>query len=595
VNVVKSFVVRILKTHIVVDLFSIMLFSIFAVGCSDDVILPSAGQLTEFENAGPLRPSVDMDRLVKANISGGPYHLVNGDVLELTMPAVLQVTTTDEYVDPKEVTPFIYRVSDIGSITLPIVDEIKVAGKTLAQIESSVIDTYYPAYTVTKPFVFTRVLEYKTARVSIAGAVNKPGIYSLRSDQMSLVALLMEAGGIVDEGAAVIRIVHRDEIVPGNEETIVETNRRAFESPARLNRTKPAESAARYPSFNQIEIQLAFQQPDMSSTIGRLIITYGRTILLAERLDITNQGQRLLMLDKLAQREPLVSITDVDQKLCALANLLQHAPGTYNGKNKIPGGNIGSSVKPDIRQGEEWALLEKVSPGEHQASDTNEEQSLWQPTTPLSPTQSMPNSEGTILNETIHSSLGLYSSYSGRNLSANETLGQELPQMYGLDNSRKITGTDNLQEPEVFVLPVKGLNVPFADVVLYDGDSVIVEPLQVPLFTVIGLVNTPGSFPYPSNMQYNLMQAISFAGGLDQDLEPRYAMVYRLKPDGEIVHATFRVAHASKPGSPPPYALTTRIKPGDIVAVEHTPRTRTTRFLESIFSVHVGAYVPVWK
>jgi len=66
--------------------------------------------------------------------------------------------------------------------------------------------------------VFAQVLEYKTAKVSITGAVEKPGIYELRSDQMSLVALLMEAGGIVDEGATLIRIIHPDETVLNNVE-----------------------------------------------------------------------------------------------------------------------------------------------------------------------------------------------------------------------------------------------------------------------------------------------------------------------------------------------------------------------------------------
>jgi len=42
-------------------------------------------------------------------------------------------------------------------------------------------------------------------------------------------------------------------------------------------------------------------------------------------------------------------------------------------------------------------------------------------------------------------------------------------------------------------------------------------------------------------------------------------------------------------------ALSVLIKPGDIVAVEHTPRTRTNRFLERIFKVNFGAYVPVWR
>ena len=37
-------------------------------------------------------------------------------------------------------------------------------------------------------------------------------------------------------------------------------------------------------------------------------------------------------------------------------------------------------------------------------------------------------------------------------------------------------------------------------------------------------------------------------------------------------------------------ASNTLIKPGDIVAVEHTPRTRTTLFLDRAFRINVGTY-----
>lgn len=115
----------------------------------------------------------------------------------------------------------------------------------------------------------------------------------------------------------------------------------------------------------------------------------------------------------------------------------------------------------------------------------------------------------------------------------------------------------------------------------------LVEELEQPPFTVIGLVSSPGSFPYPSNMQYNIMQAIGFAGGLNLDLDPRYAMVYRLKPDGEIVNAIFHIADGEQLTN----AMATHIKPGDIVAVEHTPRTRSNAFLKNIFRVNIGTYL----
>ena len=122
-----------------------------------------------------------------------------------------------------------------------------------------------------------------------------------------------------------------------------------------------------------------------------------------------------------------------------------------------------------------------------------------------------------------------------------------------------------------------------------DGDNVIVERLAQPLFSVIGLVTKPGNFPYPPNVQYNLMQALAFAGGLDPTAEPRYATVYRLKPDGSIIHAAFKIIKTGN-SSQLTDALNIHIKPGDIVSVEHTPRTRTNVFLDRIVRINLGTY-----
>ncbi len=411
----SGFVVRILKNQVVLALFLAVLFSIYLVGCSEQVRLPSAEQLVEFENAGPVRPTVDMDRLVRARIGGGPYRVVAGDVLEVSIPAVLQVFTAELPDSPDQVTPRMCRVSDNGTIRLAIVGEIEVAGKSLAEIESAVIAAYYPKYSVIVPPVAARIMEYNTSKVSIIGAVQKPGVYSLPSDQMSLVALLMQAEGIVDEGAVLIRITHSDEAAADNELAA----ERTIEQLA-----KPNGSVS--------------QEEDLINThLKRLLETLdnGRT---AEIANATNSAGRA-------------------------------------------------------------------------------------------------------------------------------------------------------RESEPLVLPVKGLNIPFADVALRDGDSVEVERLEQPLFTVIGLVNRPGNFPYPPDVQYNLMQAVGFAGGFNQAAEPRYATVYRQKPDSTIVSAIFKVIDGSKLTN----ASNVLIKPGDIVAVEHTSRTRTKLFLDRVFRINMGVYVPL--
>ena len=170
----------------------------------------------------------------------------------------------------------------------------------------------------------------------------------------------------------------------------------------------------------------------------------------------------------------------------------------------------------------------------------------------------------------------------------NEELNEILDMVTGQGAGQKDTKTE-YRGLDSIILPVKGFNIPFADVVLKDGDNVIVERLTQPLFSVIGLVNRAGNFPYPPNVRYNLMQALAFAGGLNPTAEPRYVTVYRLKPDGSVVYATFEVVKVGN-SSHLTDALNIQIKPGDIVSVEHTPRTRTNVFLDRIFRINLGTY-----
>jgi protein involved in polysaccharide export with SLBB domain len=142
---------------------------------------------------------------------------------------------------------------------------------------------------------------------------------------------------------------------------------------------------------------------------------------------------------------------------------------------------------------------------------------------------------------------------------------------------------------ETIILPVKEFNIPFADIPLYDGDRVEVERMDPRGFVVMGLVKKPGFFAYPAGVQYNLLQALGYAGGVDDNADPRYVRVYRQTEDGQIIDATFKIR-----GLESMAASNIEIKPGDIVDVEQTLRTRTNVFLQSIFRITMGVYYNPW-
>jgi protein involved in polysaccharide export with SLBB domain len=374
-------------------------------GCTDQVRRPTQEQLAAFEQAASVETTVDMDRIRKAKLQTGPYRVVPGDVLEFTMPALLRAVRTAEVqaaqAQNRPDTPYICRVSNAGTITLPATGELKdVTGLSLADVEERVVAAYQ-AHVSVRPSVFVRVLEYKTAKVYIAGAVEKPGVYTLRSDQMTLVSLLTEAGGIaVPEGtgvtaagAAVVRIIRSDEP----------------------------------PAIPSVE-----------------------------------------------SKSPVRS--DGAEAQTAVSARASEATAT------------GSAAPP--------------------------------------------------------------------------------------------------REP-VITLPVVGMSIPFQDVSLEEGDTVVVEQVQVPLFTVIGLANKPGNYEYPPTARYNLMQAIAFAGGLDLVAEPRYATIYRLTPEGAFVRVPFKLVDQNALTE----AINTPIRPGDVIAIEHTPRTRMNTALGTLVRFNTGLYI----
>jgi len=190
----------------IVFAWTIVLCLLSVVGCAP---APLTGeQLREFKSAGPIKSydETDVDMATGLKSSVGPYRVISGDILEFQMPAVLRVISSDlpEWLRPvyghKDYEPYLARVSQTGKITLPIIGQIQVAGKTLAQIEASVIDAYYPQYVVTPPMVVCEIKKYQreSERVfAVIGLVNKSGVFPYPPDvQYNLMEALAFAGGL---------------------------------------------------------------------------------------------------------------------------------------------------------------------------------------------------------------------------------------------------------------------------------------------------------------------------------------------------------------------------------------------------------------
>jgi polysaccharide export outer membrane protein len=88
------------------------------------------------------------------------------------------------------------QVADAGTVNLPLVGEIPAAGKTSREVEHDLTQKLGAKY-LNKPQVTVYVREYNSQRVTVEGAVKKPGLIPI-TGQSTLVRMIATAGGLED-------------------------------------------------------------------------------------------------------------------------------------------------------------------------------------------------------------------------------------------------------------------------------------------------------------------------------------------------------------------------------------------------------------
>jgi polysaccharide export outer membrane protein len=108
------------------------------------------------------------------------YRIGTEDLLEVQVFGVDQLSRT-------------VRVNSMGFVSLPLIGNIEVGGLTAQEAENEIATRLADAY-LQHPQVSLFIKEYTNQRVTIEGAVSKPGIYPLRG-QTTLLRSLAMAGG----------------------------------------------------------------------------------------------------------------------------------------------------------------------------------------------------------------------------------------------------------------------------------------------------------------------------------------------------------------------------------------------------------------
>jgi len=123
------------------------------------------------------------------------YSIGPGDLLEISI------------FDIPELTKIKARVSSEGFITLPLVGTVAAGEKTAMELEETLKTALASKY-IRNPQVSVFLLEYHSQRISVLGAVKKPGVFEV-SGSRTLVDMLSMAEGLTEQADQVVFLMRK--------------------------------------------------------------------------------------------------------------------------------------------------------------------------------------------------------------------------------------------------------------------------------------------------------------------------------------------------------------------------------------------------
>jgi len=103
------------------------------------------------------------------------------------------------------------RVSEEGTISLPLIGDLNVAGKTVQDVRGMIEDALREGDLILNPRVSVVITEFRSKRVAVVGAVRDPGVYTLRQNVTRLLDIVSLAGGLSDTAGQQLHVVRTRE------------------------------------------------------------------------------------------------------------------------------------------------------------------------------------------------------------------------------------------------------------------------------------------------------------------------------------------------------------------------------------------------
>ena len=186
---------------------AVMFLSILSIGCGatsqnpPSVEVPSRPAAT----ANSSIPTADINRniaaaaMFRSSGTSSDYKIGPEDLVEITLFNIPEGLNSEQKVTPRMVS---VRVTHLGQISLPLLGEIDTKGLTVSALEKTVRERY-DKY-IHNPQVGILIREFRQ-RVSVIGAVQKPGVVELTGPK-TVIEILAMAGGVSDKAGSQVHV-----------------------------------------------------------------------------------------------------------------------------------------------------------------------------------------------------------------------------------------------------------------------------------------------------------------------------------------------------------------------------------------------------
>jgi polysaccharide export outer membrane protein len=132
------------------------------------------------------------DMVAVAPFNKGQYLSDDGKISSVVGTNSSAISTTGA-----EASTDYYLVNTEGYIEMPMLGELKVAGKTKEEFAEEIRDMIYPKFVKVQPTVEVRLMNF---RVTVLGAVSKVGQVSSKNERMNVLEAIALAGDLTMQG-----------------------------------------------------------------------------------------------------------------------------------------------------------------------------------------------------------------------------------------------------------------------------------------------------------------------------------------------------------------------------------------------------------